>query len=775
MFSGFVNRSIGLRLILLGALPLLGLLLVSFIELSGRFAQVREERFVAEVLDIAPVISEAVHQLQKERGMSSGFVGSKGVSFADGIAGQRQATDAAIARYLARIGEATGRIETDGFTRARDAAAKTLQDLSRVRADIDALRLESSDVGAYYTPVIGNLLDMVGGMPTLISAGDTLRPVLAYIALLQAKERAGLERATGAVGFGSGSFGEAVYRNFIRLGAMQEASLETFRRYASPQMLSAYETALSGAAAKEIDGLRQIAVSAPFGGDVSAVSGAKWFAVSTARIDLLKEVEDEVAGQIFVAASQRAADGQRAFLWQLGLVAGLVVVMAVIFAGVYRSIVPPLAELVGVMRRLAANDTGVEVTSVARRDEIGAMAGAVEIFRENAIERIELEHSLQEERLRERDRQSAIETMIAGFRSSVSSTLSTAGAKAGDMRSSAETLEEGASGAACDASAASHATQTASGNIQVVAAAAEELSASIREIAEQTSKASDLMASAAERAQLTNADVASLSQAAEQIGSVVNLIRDIAEQTNLLALNATIEAARAGEAGKGFAVVAAEVKNLAGQTAKATEDIAAQVTGIQASTRGAVGSIGEIAGVMANIRELTTTIAGAVEEQRAATQEIANSVIAASDGTDAVADNVTSVTSAIERTAQFAGNVSAVSSSLAEVTQQLAGEVETFLADIAVDLAARRAQVQAQMREAVVVTALGRRYRARVDEADVHQAAVSASARLELRQAVKLQLADGQVLAAIVAGGEGGRYTLRFEQPAPALVALVAA
>lgn len=775
MFSGFVNRSIGLRLVLLGAIPLCGLLVVSAMELAVRFEHVQEERFVGEVLDLAPVISEAVHQLQKERGMSSGFVGSKGVSFADVIGDQRKATDEAIARYVARIGAATARLEADNFTAPRDRAAQALQDLERVRADIDALRLASSDVGAYYTPIIGNLLDMVGGMTTLISSGDMLRPVLAYSALLQAKERAGLERATGAVGFGSGSFGEAVYRNFIRLGAMQEVSLETFRRYATPQMLSAYDAALSGAAVKEIDALRQVAVSAPFGGDVAAVSGPQWFAVSTARIDQLKQVEDEISRQILTAATEAAAQNQRAFLWELGLMIVLVVVMAVIFVGVYRSIAPPLAQLVGVMRRLAANDTSVEVTSVGRRDEIGAMAGAVEIFRENAIERIELERNLQQERLRERDRQSAIETMIAGFRGSVSSTLSTAGAKAGDMRSSAETLEEGASSAATDASAASHATQTASGNIQVVAAAAEELSASISEIADQTAKASGLMASAAERAQLTNAEVASLSQAAEQIGSVVNLIRDIAEQTNLLALNATIEAARAGEAGKGFAVVASEVKSLAGQTAKATEDIAAQVTGIQASTRGAVGSIGEIASVMTNIRELTTTIAGAVEQQRAATQEIANSVIAASDGTDTVADNVTSVTSAIERTAHFAGNVSAVSSSLAEVTQQLAGEVETFLADISVDLAARRAQVQAQMREAVIVTAMGRRYRARVEEADVHEAAVSASARLELGQPVMLQLADGQVLAAAVSAAGAGRYTLRFEQAAPALVSLVAA
>ncbi|WP_417771021.1 methyl-accepting chemotaxis protein [Stappia sp.] len=775
MFRRLLSGSIGLRLAAISIIPLAALLVVSSIELMRDYRSVQERKMVADFLNVAPVISELVHQLQKERGASAGYVGSKGRAFADEIRSQRRATDETLETYVSGVPEPTGRLAIDGFSRPHATVSGQLKRLAEARRSVDSLTFEVADVAGFYTPIISNLLDMISSMSGLVEDGDTLRSVIAYNALIQAKERAGIERAMGAAGFGAGVFNEKVFRNFVRLGAMQDTYLDTYRRFASPDMVATYESALAGPVEADVAALRQLAYAAPFGGDISAVTGPQWFKGSTVRIEALKRVENALAGAISSEAAMGVAAGGRSFLWRLGLIAALALATMAFSVWVYRSIVPPITGLLEVMRRLAANDTDIVIANTGRADEIGAMAGAIEIFRENAVERINLESRLQDERLRERDRQASIEAMIEGFRSSVSSTLDVAGSKAVDMRSSAETLSSEASRAATDASSASAATQAASGNIQVVAAAAEELSASIAEIASQTVKASDLMASASTRATATNAEVATLSDAAEQIGSVVNLIRDIAEQTNLLALNATIEAARAGESGKGFAVVASEVKSLAGQTAKATEDIASQITGIQSSTRGAVDSIGDIAAAMSEIRELTSTIAGAVEQQRAATQEIAGSALAASTGTDTVADNVTSVTSAIGETASVAGDVNSVSASLAEVTRQLAGEVETFLADVTRDLQARRAAVQAQMREAVIVTAMGRRYQAVIGAADAFAARVTSAAGIATDQPLKLQLADGRVVSARVSSAEGTFYDLRFDEPAEALASLIAA
>ncbi|MET1413575.1 methyl-accepting chemotaxis protein [Roseibium sp. HPY-6] len=294
---------------------------------------------------------------------------------------------------------------------------------------------------------------------------------------------------------------------------------------------------------------------------------------------------------------------------------------------------------------------------------------------------------LQEENSRhtelEREKQSVIAGRISEFQNEIASKLDGVSVKVGEMRGSAEELGTVAQDTTGRAVSVSDASETASSNVQMVASAAEELSSSIAEISRQVEQTTGIVVKATENAQTSNQKVAGLAEAANRIGEVVTLIQAIAEQTNLLALNATIEAARAGEAGKGFAVVASEVKELATQTSKATEEIGAQISAIQAETKDAVDSIGAIAATMDEVNSYTAAIAAAVDEQGAATQEISRNVAEAADGTGRVADNIGSVRESAERTSQSASSMAETTEVLDAETSEMRRAIDTFLHDVA--------------------------------------------------------------------------------------------
>jgi methyl-accepting chemotaxis protein len=385
--------------------------------------------------------------------------------------------------------------------------------------------------------------------------------------------------------------------------------------------------------------------------------------------------------------------------------AGLIALAFVIGLFLARSITSPIRKIVGVMNDLAAGRTDMVVEGADRADEIGEMAGAVEIFRENAVQRRVLEAQAQEERDRERQRQSHLDKVIATFKATMGERLSTVSTQMDMMRTSSTTLDELAETLSVQASDAKNSSANASENVDSVAAATEEMTASVQEIAAQTDSTTRIVTEAVTAAEETNANVAKLSQAAQHIGSVVNLIRDIAEQTNLLALNATIEAARAGEAGRGFAVVAAEVKELAEQTSKATDEISGQISGIQGSVEIAAGAIENITGKIGEIRSLTTVVAGAIEEQQAVNQEIAQSARNASEGTGNAASNMELVATAVAQTRGEAGTVNSASLMVSSASESLASDVEKFLEDVTQDVEDRRRSLRVVTEEKVQVRA----------------------------------------------------------------------
>jgi methyl-accepting chemotaxis protein len=367
-------------------------------------------------------------------------------------------------------------------------------------------------------------------------------------------------------------------------------------------------------------------------------------------------------------------------LWVM-LGVGLGLAAAVVYATT-RAIVPPITAMTGAMGRLAEGDHGVDVPGADRRDEVGLMAKAVLVFKENMIRAKELAAREAEAQKQREARAQAIEQLTNGFDSDVTMVLKTVASATTEMQATAQSMTATAEETSRQSTAVAAASDQASTNVQTVASAAEELSSSIVEISRQVSQSAQIAGKAVADAEQTNERVRGLAEAAQKIGDVVSLINDIASQTNLLALNATIEAARAGEAGKGFAVVASEVKSLANQTAKATEDIAAQISAIQSSTRDAVGAIGGIGSVIREINEIATTIASAVEEQGAATQEIARNVQQAAQGTTEVSSNISGVTEAATSTGAAAEQVLAASSELSQQSETLRGKVETFLAAV---------------------------------------------------------------------------------------------
>ena len=365
------------------------------------------------------------------------------------------------------------------------------------------------------------------------------------------------------------------------------------------------------------------------------------------------------------------------FLLGIGLLAAIVVTF---FTS--RSIVNPVGAMTGAMSRLAEGDKSVEVPAQERTDEIGEMAKAVQVFKENAAESERLASERAKEEAEKVARGEKVARLTQQFEESSTAILEMVSAAGEQMQSSATTLTSIAEETSRQSTAVASAGEEASSNVQTVASAAEEMSSSIDEIGRQVTKSTEITTRAVDEADKTNTTVEGLAEAADKIGKVVELINDIANQTNLLALNATIEAARAGDAGKGFAVVASEVKNLANQTGKATEEISAQINTMQAATSGAVEAIKGIGQTIGEVSEIAGSIASSVEEQGAATQEIARNVQEAAKGTQEVSSNIAGVNKAADETGNSASQVLDASRNLSEQSENLRQEVEKFLAEV---------------------------------------------------------------------------------------------
>src|SRR5450432_199729 len=400
---------------------------------------------------------------------------------------------------------------------------------------------------------------------------------------------------------------------------------------------------------------------------------------------VLNESMDEIAiltNQILKVNDQASEEAQavtnatirNAYILILG---GLAIVMLLVATLVVRWITRPIRELVSDAGRLASGDTTVEFATAKRGDEIGMVAAAIASFRDNVIDQKAAGDFAREVREKE-EKNRSLEGVVEGFRLCANELLMTVGQNANLMNDTASTLATIAGDAASQAVSAAGASEETASNVRTVAAAAEELSSSIHEIGRQVEQAANAVRTAGSTTERSATEIEGLAAACDRIGAVVAMIQAIAAQTNLLALNATIEAARAGDAGRGFAVVASEVKNLASETAKATDEIRQQIVSMQTATTTAVTAIRSIGNTIAEINDVTTAIAAAVEEQGAATREIARNISQAAGGTSEVSSNIVGVSSASTEAGTAATEVLTAAGELRREADVLRAEIDAF-------------------------------------------------------------------------------------------------
>ena len=421
--------------------------------------------------------------------------------------------------------------------------------------------------------------------------------------------------------------------------------------------------------------------------EISPAAGREWGdndANRAVRSALNKDLE--ALSRVYAERSKRIAEQgetNRRLAFLLTCLGGLALVLVGVGVLIIaRSVARPLSVITSTIKKVAEGAENVEVPHTQREDEIGALARAIQIFRDAMDRNRNLNAQvLVDSRTREQ-RAQHIESSVEAFRSAIGAALRAVTDNASAMRETAQTIAKVASDASGRSAAAKGATEQASSNVNAVAVAAEELSASVEEIGRQVRQSTEVVEQAGLRTEKSVTEIESLAAATQRIDGVLGLIQAIAEQTNLLALNATIEAARAGEAGRGFAVVAHEVKALAGQTAKATSEIAENVSQIQASTQNAVEAVREIGNAMRDINSVTSNIAGAVGQQDAATREISSNAQLAAQGNAALVENIVSLSDAISETNKSATSVLTASSELTSTAEILSREVEKFFENL---------------------------------------------------------------------------------------------
>jgi methyl-accepting chemotaxis protein len=537
--------------------------------------------------------------------------------------------------------------------------------------------------------LLDNLDKMSGQLAGAVNHQDA-----AIDQLLAIKQIAWLLRNTGgeaslivSKGLASGKITPEIRTNYIKfLGGTEIAWNALELTAAGMQLPPALSTALAATKTAYFEpsylALRERLISTLAAGDKAEMTANQWSPVTVGRLGSAVNVAEAALDAAREHTVMQQAEARHSLILQLGLLALAVALTFAAMMAVTRRVIKPLHNMRDAMLKVAAGDLTVDTGYVQRQDEIGALAGALETFKQQAVDKLRIEAQERERNVGASARQQAMEAHVGEFETMVRQTLQQLGDASNQMRTTSSSLSAVSRQTNERVEVAQRASGEASMSVESVASASEELSASINDISQQAQHAAGIASRAVSQARDTDGTVQGLAKSAGRIGEVVGLINTIAAQTNLLALNATIEAARAGDAGRGFAVVASEVKSLASQTAKATEEISEQIADIQKVAGEAIDAIKSIGGIIGEVNEVATAIAAAVQEQGAATQEISRSTQHAAHGTKNVSDNITGVKADADAAAAAADDVNLASKTLETQSQQLGSQVTQFLGKI---------------------------------------------------------------------------------------------